>query len=373
MTKKLLAMLLSVLLLFSVLSGCGSTGNTDDSQNNQQEDSTPENGSDENGKVTFTDSCGREVELDSEITRIVPTGPLAQIALLTIAPEMYVGLSSEWDDINKVYIGDELLDLPLIGQLYGGAGEVNLEELANVDPQVIIDIGEAKDDMAEELDGIQEQIGIPCVHIEATLETYPDAYRMLGELLGKEEEAEAIAVYCEQILSRAKSIVAEVGEDNLANVIYCTGEDGLSVLAKTSFHAEIIDLLTNNVAVVEDVSSKGTGNPVDMEQLFLWDPDYIIFSPDGGYDVASVDETWQQLTAIKSGNYVETPIGPYNWAGSPPSVQRLLALIWLPAVLYPDYVDYDVYGEVAQYFEIFYHYELTQEEFDSLAANAFID
>lgn len=375
MTKKLLAMLLSVLLIVSVFAGCGKTGGTGtDGQDNQQNTAEPDNSENkgENGKVIFTDSCGREVELDSDITRIVPTGPVAQIALLAIAPEMYVGISSEWDDINREFIGDELLDLPLIGQLYGGKGEVNLEELANVNPQVVIDIGDSKDDMAEELDSIQEQIGIPCVHIDASLDTYPDAYRMLGELLGKEEEAEAIAVYCEEIISRAKSIVSEVGEENLANVIYCTGEDGLSVLAKTSFHAEIIDLLTNNVAVVDDVSSKGTGNPIDMEQLLLWDPDYIIFSPDGGYDVASGDETWQQLTAIKNGNYIETPMGPYDWTGSPPSVQRLLALIWLPAALYPDYVDYDMYEEVSQYFEIFYHHELTQDEYNALTKNAFI-
>ena len=133
MTKKLLAMLLSVLLIVSVFAGCGKTGGTGtDGQDNQQNTAEPDNSENkgENGKVIFTDSCGREVELDSDITRIVPTGPVAQIALLAIAPEMYVGISSEWDDINREYIGDELLDLPLIGQLYGGKGEVNLEAVS---------------------------------------------------------------------------------------------------------------------------------------------------------------------------------------------------------------------------------------------------
>ena len=374
MTKKLLAIILSLMLVLSMLSGCGNKEDADSGKDDSQQQEDVQNNEEENsesGKVVFTDSCGREVELDSEITRIVPTGPMAQIALVAIAPEMFVGISSEWDDLNRLYIDDELLDLPLIGQLYGGGGEANLEELAVVNPQVIIDFGEAKDTIVEDLDGIQEQIGIPCVHIEATLDTYPDAFRKLGELLGKEEEAEAIATYCEEIISRADSIVAEVGEENLANVIYCTGEDGLAVLAKTSYHSEIIDRLTNNVAVVDDVSSKGTGNPIDMEQLLIWDPDYIIFSPDGGYEAAQSDATWQQLTAIKNGNYAETPNGPYNWIGNPPSTQRLLSLIWLPALLYPDHVDYDVYEEVAQYFDIFYHHELTQDEFNTLTANAF--
>jgi len=48
---------------------------------------------------------------------------------------------------------------------------LNLEEIANVNPQVIIDIGEPKSSIVEDMDGITEQVGIPAVHITATLET----------------------------------------------------------------------------------------------------------------------------------------------------------------------------------------------------------
>ena len=56
---------------------------------------------------------------------------------------------------------------------------------------------------------------------------------------------------------------------------------------------------------------------------------------------------------------------------NPPSVQRILSLIWLPAALYPEYIDYDVYEETAKYFEMFYHCDLTKEQFDILTENAF--
>ena len=50
--------------------------------------------------------------------------------------------------------------------------------------QILIDTGELKDNIAEDLDTLQEQLGIPVVMIETTMDTYADAYEMLGELLG---------------------------------------------------------------------------------------------------------------------------------------------------------------------------------------------
>lgn len=378
--KKTLSLLLALLMIFTLLAGCGSqsTSANNSTSSNNTDTTTPNNAntdttaSDGTNIITFTDDCGRTVEIEGPITKIVPSGPLAQIMLFAIVPDMFVGVSSDWDDSSAAFLNEEYYNLPVVGQLYGGKGEVNLEELLILSPQILIDVGEAKDSAGEDLDSLQEQLGIPCIHIEATLYTMPDAYRRIGKLLNREAEAEEIAQYYESWLEKTEALVVKIGEENLAKVIYCVGLEGLAVLAKTSFHAEIIDMITNNIAVVDDVSSKGTGNPVDMEQLLLWDPDYIIFSPDGGYEKAMNDETWQQLKAISNGNYIEVPYGPYNWVTSPPSVQRILSLIWLPAALYPEYIDYDVYEETAKYFEMFYHCDLTREQFDILTENSFI-
>ena len=78
----------------------------------------------------------------------------------------------------------------------------------------------------------------------------------------------------------------------------------------------------------------------------------------------------QQLDAISSGNYYKTPYGPYGWLSSPPSVQRYLGMLWLGALLYPDYCEYDLQAEVTEYYELFYQCELTQEMYDNLMAGA---
>jgi len=320
--------------------------------------------------VSFTDDCGRTVEIPAEITRIVPTGGLAQIALFAIAPEMFVGLSTDWSDAAKQFVPEEYLDLPVLGALYGSA-DLNIEELAVTDPQVIIDLGEAKKSIVEDMDDMQQQTSIPSIHIEATLATMADAYRKLGALLGKEERAEQIASFCERVYDRTLSIMDKVGENKVTG-LYVVGDQGLNVIANGSFHAEVFDLLTDNAAVVENPAGKGTGNEVTMEQIALWDPEFVLFGPESIYDTVTETETWKDMRAITGGNYVKVPYGPDNWMGMPPSVQRYLSLIWLTAVLYPDYCDYDVKAEVKECYELLYSCELTDEQYDALTEGAFL-
>ncbi len=142
------------------------------------------------------------------------------------------------------------------------------------------------------------------------------------------------------------------------------------MLAKDSFHAEIIDQVSNNVAVVDDISSKGTGNPVDMEQILLWNPDVIIFAPGSIYNTVAKDKAWQELSAIKNNRYFEVPSGPYNWMGNPPSVNRYMGMIWITQLLYPEQANYNVYEEAARYYDLFYHTKLTEEQYNNLVANS---
>ena len=107
-----------------------------------------------------------------------------------------------------------------------------------------------------------------------------------------------------------------------------------------------------------------------MEQILNWNPDVILFAPDSIYDTVAEDAAWQGVTAIQNGAYYEVPMGPYNWMGFPPSVQRLLGMLWMAKVLYPAAADFDLYTEAAQYFKLFYHCDLTREQYDALVANS---
>ena len=354
--KRLLALLL-VLVMSVSLFACGQK---------QQPDAVDDGTQTETTRV-FTDSCGREVTVPADIQKIAVSGPLAQMVVFAIAPDKMVGVANAWDESAKAYFDAKYLELPLLGQLYGGKGELNLETLLAVEPDVVIDVGEPKDSMAEDLDALQEQTGIPFVHIDAYLASMDDTYAMLGDLLAMPNEAQGLADYCRYAYDKVKAIVDSVEKVNL---LYVTGEEGLNVIARGSYHAEVIDMLCNNLAVVDEPSSKGTGNEVDMEQILNWNPDAVIFAPGSIYSTVADNENWQTIPAIRDGRYYEVPMGPYNWMGFPPSVQRILGMQWMAKVLYPDAADYDMYETTQTYFQLFYHCDLTAEQYAALTAHS---
>ena len=355
-TKRLLALLLALMMTLS-LAACGGQANTPAEDENDTAAETR----------VFTDSTGRQITVPARIDKVAVSGPLAQIVVFALCPDKLVGVANEWDESAQQYLDEKYYNLPLLGQLYGGKGELNLEPLLSSEAQVVIDVGEAKGTIVEDMDALQEQTGIPFVHIDAKLASMDETYTMLGDLLGMADEAKALADYCRTTYDSVKSAVDGVEK---ADLLYITGDTGLNVIAQGSFHAEVIDLLSSNLAVVDEPSSKGSGNEVDMEQILNWNPDVILFTPGSIYATVGEDAAWQGVTAIQNGAYYEVPMGPYNWMGFPPSVQRLLGMQWMAKVLYPDAVDYDMYEAASTYFQMFYHCDLTQEQYDALVANS---
>ncbi len=354
--KKAIALLLALSLM---LWGCGAPGGGETTQHQTGE------------TQTFTDSTGRTVELPAEITKIAISGPLSQVYIIPLAGDLLVGVCSAYAQDEAKYLPDYLTEKTEIGQLYGGKGELDLEALLAVDPDVVIDIGETKGNVKEDLDALTAQTGIPFIHVSATVQTAPEAYRMLGELLNRESKADELATWCEVTYQSMTDMMAKVDADGVRkSLLYCLGDQGTNVIAQGSFHAETINMLSNNLAVVEDVVSKGSGNEVDMEQILLWDPDVLIFAPDSCYDTVAEDDQWKTTRAVIWSNYYKTPYGPYGWLSSPPAVQRYLGMLWLGALLYPEYIEYDLQEAITEYYKLFYDCDLTDEMYWELMENA---
>lgn len=371
--KRVLTLIICLCLALSLLSACGTApAPAPSAEPEPTTEPAPSPAEPAEQFREFTDDCGRTVEIPVEVSAIAVSGPLSQIYIYPLCSDLMVGYANEFSVDAQKYIPKEFLALPPLGQLYGGKGTMDLEALLAAAPEVVIDVGEAKGTIVEDMDALTEQTGIPFVHIDATVETAADAYLRLGELVGREEKAEQLSQKCAQILENIQGIMAKVDADNARKtIVYCLGDKGLNVLAEGSYHADTLSLVATNAAVVAEVVSSGLGNEVDMEQLILWNPDFIVFAPDSIYETVFADPVWQQLDAISAGNCAKTPALPYGWLASPPSVQRYLGLMWLTAILYPGYVDYDLEMEVVDYYSLFYGYDLRHEEYLELTAFSF--
>lgn len=313
---------------------------------------------------SFTDSCGRTVEIPQEVDRVAVTGAASQLVMFTFAPERLVGLSTALDDSQVRFFGAEYAELPVLGQIYGTKGNLNKEALAAAAPELIVDIGEAKGTIVEDMDALQEQLGIPCIHVEATLDTYDQAYLMLGDALGMPERAAELSSYCRNVYDSTLATLGKLDQDQRLSGLYVVGFEGLGVIAKDSFQSQVFDLVIDNQAVLENPSAKGTGNEVSMEQISLWAPEFIVFG-EGSRMMADASE-WDYLPAISAGQAYDVPSQPYNWLSAPPAVNQLLGLQWLARVAYPDLFDDDLEAVVTEYYQLFYGYELSGQECQEL-------
>lgn len=351
------------------LAGCGSGGAQSASSGGAQASGASGAASSESAAsstVSFTDSAGRTVELPAKIDRVAVTGGISQMFMLTLAPEKMIGLANKLSDAEVKFVGSKCVNLPVYGQIYGGKGDFNKEAVANADPQVIIDIGEAKKTIVEDMDGIQESTGIPCVHIEASFDNYDEAYKKLGELLGVQERANELADYCAKSYKETTDVIASVPEADRVKVLYLLGDAGLNVMAKGSFQGTVIDRVATNVAEVEKASASGLGNESSFEQIAMWDPQMIVFAPNSVYDTVGSDDAWKTLSAISSGNYYAVPGEPYNWISSPPGVNQVLGYQWFARLCYPSKFKDSAADVAKDYYKTFYGYDLTNEECSKL-------
>ena len=344
--KKRNALLTVLFLLLILLVGCG-----------QEEKENPVAAT-----YTFTDSAGRTVELPKQIDRIAPSGGLAQMALFAIAPDKLVGISGQWKDAALPYVGAQYRDLPVLGQFYG-MKNFNKEAVLSVNPQVIIDVGEKKATIAEDMDQIQASLGIPVIFIEARLDNTDEAYRTLGKILGREEEGNAIAYYCHTTYARSKAVSEKIR--NKPGVLYLGGPQGNMAVARGSFHAQIVDLLADNVAVTTE-PTEGSMSQVSMEQILAWNPEVLVIAAETEADFSALP--WRELRAVQSQRVLRVPSKPYDWMGRPPSVNRFMGLSWLAARLYPEESGINLHEEMKMYYRLFYHYELDDVECAALLA-----
>ncbi len=304
----------------------------------------------------FTDSAGREVTLPKEINKIAPSGPLAQIVLYTLCPDKLSGLASDFSEGAKQYIDEKYWSLPKFGQFYGKNANLNMEALIAESPDVIIDIGEAKKSVKEDMDALQEQLNMPVIFIEADLDTMSSAYEKLGELTGDTDQAKKLADDCNNILIKSETAREQLSEKK--SVYFAVGDDGLHTNAEGSIHARVIEQIgAENAAKVEMVSSGG-GSEVSFEQLLLWQPDIIIADSEALYQTITTDKVWGELNAVKEGKVYQIPSVPYSFMSSPPSVNRMIGILWLGNLVYPEQYNADIKQEVKDFYELFYHVTL---------------
>lgn len=351
MSKKILSVFLCAVLFAAICAGCTS----------QQGDGGV------SGTKEITDMAGRTVTIPSEIKSVFSLGATGTIALYTIEPDLLVGVNYEFNEKESEFILEKYRDLPSFGQ---GKG-LNQEAVISAAPDICITYGSINDSEISAADSFQEQTNIPVVMVDGALESAPDAYRFLGGVLGLDKRCGELAEYSQKALDFAAKI--NVPKEKQTSVYYGNGEKSLETSPVGSSHAELFGLVkANNVAVVEGKIS--TRIEVSPEQIIGWNPEVIIIngepktgiSPTDAVEAFKADERYKNVKAVANNKVFAIPKYPYSWFDRPPAANRLIGIYWLADILYPDLADIDIKKEAKDFYSLFYHMKLSDEQLASL-------
>lgn len=244
----------------------------------------------EDTPITLTDMYGREITLSEPATRIVALTPADCEVLCALGcEEMLVGRGEYCDYPASIQ------EIPVVQS----GSDTNIEEILALYPQIVI-----MNDMAQTEDQVRmlEENGVQVVISDANdIEGVYTAIRMMGRLMAREEEAEALIA---EMQAAFDSVAAE--SENTGKTVYFEVSPlqyGLWTAGSNTFMDELAALcgLTNAFADVEGWAS------VSEEQVIARDPDYIVtitMYGDGG--MTPVEEIlsragWESMKAVVSG------------------------------------------------------------------------
>lgn len=165
------------------------------------------------------------------------------------------------------------------------------------------------------MDTIQKQTGIPTIFIEADLDDMAAAYRTLGDILGRQEQAEELAQFIDRTVTMARPTPQKSRSLSGSKVLFGTGSTGLACNAAGSVQADVIDLVgAVNAIIPEEVTNRGGGTTVGLEEVYAVEPDVLFcWPPAAPYDTLTEGD-WAGLTAVQQGRY-RKDTGPALQAG----------------------------------------------------------
>lgn len=378
--KKILPAVMALTLAAGSITGCSvssaKTETAKESMQSQAETKTAEQSTqaektseaaDAAGEREITDMAGRTVVVPDEIETVFSSSTVTAIFMYTLAPDKLLGWNYELNELEKSIILEEYHDLPNFGM----GDSINYEAVIAADPTIAVNVGTINDKMISDCDKLSKSLGVPVVAVDGDLSASAEAYRFMGELLGEEEQAEKLASYAEKTFADIEKM--EVPEDKKVRIYYGNGEDSLETAPAGSAHGQIIDMV-NAVNVADLEMGEGSRVQISAEQLLAWDPDVIVVNGEPKADTSGAlaaeailaNPDYASLKAVQDQQVYGTPNTPFSWMDRPMGPNRIVGIRWLSGLIYPEYLNYNVDEEVKEFFDLFYHVQLTDEKLENI-------
>ena len=309
---------------------------------------------------TITDALGREVTVPATVEKIIPLGNTPRmISYLGLADKVVgIGDCEKAESPLQAYAyvnRDKWKDLPIVGSDSMGETSYYPEELISLAPDIIV--------CTYGLDTVQDierQTGLPVVAVtDAVLFSaeYEDSLRILGEVCGVSERAEAVVEFINSCIADLRARTEVIPDDDKPSILAAaaTFKGSHGIEGVYSNYAVFDVIAVNDVTRGMLDTGVAGGVLVDKEQILEWNADMVFLDYSGvelvRQDMAENPDFYKQLDAFRSGNVYQCPNSTWHWS----NVEiPLVSAYYMGSLLYPEaFEDVDFEAKAAEIFEFF--------------------
>ena len=358
---RMIAMALCAVIVLSALSGCGGAAALDP-----------------DGTHTVTDHAGNAVEVPNTIDRIV----VLDIYPVPAALSVFFGSASKI--VGMAQPSMTAAQNSLLGQLYPDilnaetgfidGSEVNIEELMKLDPDVVF-YSAGQTAQAELL----ASAGIPALGISVNkwdyncIETLKHWVELFEQVFPGTEKTKQVEEYSNKMYELVQERVSGLSDAERAKVFFLFGYSDANITTSGAhFFGQWWCDAIGAVNVANELE-KDNANPVNMEQIYQWNPEQILITnfnaakPDDLYNNSIGTWDWSGVKAVQDKKVYKLPLGIYR--AYTPGIDTPITLLWMAQTIYPElFSDIDIISEAQKYYKDVFGIELTPEQASSIFA-----
>ncbi|MGM1048976.1 MAG: ABC transporter substrate-binding protein [Bacillota bacterium] len=318
----------------------------------------------------IVDELNRKVEIPAKMDRVVMGGILPYFStwyIATNSTDEIAGMHPNSYNAASHSILKEISPSILDAKTnFIENGEVNVEELLSLNPQVYFEIANQEKTVKK-----LEETGITTVALDTTttslnpLDTINRWLNLTGDITGTTERPAEIIKEGEANQAMINETLAGVKEEDKPRVMFLQyHSNGEISVPGVNMHG---NRWLNSTGGIDVAADEINGiKAVNMEQIYEWNPDIIYITnftetqPEDLYNNIFEGQDWSQIKAVQDKKVYKMPLGIYRWY--PPSGDAPLMLKWMAQKNYPKLFTYDMSEEIKDYYKRFYNYELTDEQ-----------
>ena len=322
------------------------------------------------------DHNGNSVEIPNVIDKVVVTDIYPFVSVLSIFTETadkIVGMAPPSMVAAKNSLLSELYPNLLNAKTdFVNGGNVNIEELLKLEPDVVF--YPASSPAQGEM---YSNAGIPALAISVNkwnydaIETLNNWLKLIGDVFNLNNKVKLANEYASRVYNDVKKRVNSISaaDKRKSFFLFQYSDTNIMTSGKNFFGqwwAESIGCKN-----VSEELEKDNSVSVNMEQIYVWDPDLIFITnftsvyPKDLYNNTVGNYNWSEIDAIKNQQCFKMPLGMYRTYT--PGIDTPITLYYLAKCAYPTlFEDIDIELEVKKYYKDVFNIDLNDEQVNKI-------